>query len=287
MVLGEAGIGKTSLSEALASTAADAGFCVAWGRCTDGEAPAYWPWRQILRALGGNSSHAFAAADGMAARETLFGSVASELEEATISGPTLVVLEDIHWADASSLTLLRFIVGVVPDLPLVLVLTTRDDALELSAVAAETLRELPPAVRRVQLVGLDRTSTEAILQREWPHAAPQFVNEVYQRTSGNPFFVQEVAALRRLQGERAGFAVPPGVAQVLGRRLARLSQATQAVLAVASVIGDEIDPDLIALVAGRAIEDLMHLLEEAVRSRLVVRNGEALAFAHPLVRETL
>jgi hypothetical protein len=97
-------------------------------------------------------------------------------------------------------------------------------SLELTEAAAVALRDLPPAVHRVPLGGLDWKSTEAIVRRVYGgDVSPAFVTEVDDRTGGNPFFVQEVATLRALQGERSGFPVPPGVRQVLGRRLARLS----------------------------------------------------------------
>jgi hypothetical protein len=199
-----------------------------------------------------------------------------------------MVLEDIHWADASSLALLRFVVGVLPDLPLLLVLTARDDPVELTEAAAAALRDLPPAVHRVPLGGLDWKSTEAIVRHVCGEdVSAAFVSEVHDRTGGNPFFVQEVANLRALHGERSGFPVPPGVRHVLGRRLARLSQAAHEILAVGSAVGDELDPDLLALVTAHSPREILALLAEAVQSRLVMRRDDVLVFAHPLVRETL
>src|SRR5688500_4619556 len=81
---------------------------------------------------------------------------------------------------------------------LVVVLTARDDPLELTEAAAVALRDLPPAVHRVPLGGLDRYSAEAIVRRVCGgEVPPGFVAEVHDRTGGNPFFVQEVATLRR------------------------------------------------------------------------------------------
>ena len=288
LVLGDAGIGKTCLTEALAATAADSLITVAWGRCTETEAPPYWPWRQALRTLRATSSHALTADDSHSVRDALFAAVAGELEAATAAGPALVIIEDLHWADASSLALLRFVVGVLPDLPLCIVLTARDDPLELTEAAAIALRDLPPAVHRVPLAGLDGKSTETIVRRICGmEVSPAFVAEVHDRTGGNPFFVQEVATLRALQGERAGFLVPPGVRQVLGRRLARLSQPAHELLAVGSVVSDELDPELLTLVTAHSRAEILALLDEAVRSRLVVPRDDVLVFAHPLVRETL
>ena len=288
LVLGEAGIGKTRLTEAFAAAAAQVGIRVAWGRCTDAESPAYWPWRQLLRALRGTTSLGVTT-DGTGGRDVLFATVANELEQAAAAvGPMVLVVDDIHWADPSSLALLRFVVSVLPDLPAVLVLTARDDPLELSTAAADLLRDLPlgrptDPTWRSGFGQHSRTRSGSV-----GYLAPAaFVTEVHQRTNGNPFFVQEVTNLRLLQGERPGFAVPPGVRQVLGRRLARLSQAAHALLAVSSVIDDELDPELLALMTGRSPEEVVRLLDESERARLLVRREEALVFAHPLIRETL
>lgn len=95
--------------------------------------------------------------DGTGARDMLFASVADELERAAAAdGPLVLIVEDIHWADASSLALLRFVLSVTPDLPVVLMLTARDDPLELTTAAADMLRDLPPYVHRIPLGGLDR-----------------------------------------------------------------------------------------------------------------------------------
>jgi predicted ATPase len=182
LVLGEAGIGKTRLTEAFAAAAAQADIRVAWGRCTDAESPAYWPWRQLLRALDGSTSLGHTT-DGTSGRDVLFATVANELEQvAAAVGPMVLVLDDIHWADPSSLALLRFLVSVLPDLPAVLVLTARDDPLELSTAAADLLRELPPAVQRIPLGGLDSDSTQALVMGVWGIAPAAFVSEVHQRT---------------------------------------------------------------------------------------------------------
>src|SRR5204863_3221236 len=142
--------------------------------------------------------------------------------------------------------------------------------------------DLPPAVQRIPLGGLDSDSTRALVKGMWDVAPATFVSEVHHRTNGNPFFVQEVTNLRLLQGERPGFAVPPGVSQVVGRRLARLSQAAHALLAVSSVIDDELNPEVLALVTGRSPEEVVRLLDEAERARLLARRDERLVFAHPL-----
>ena len=288
LLLGEAGIGKTRLAEALAEAAGARSFLVAWGRCAEGEVPPYWPWRQALRALSGAPSPALTSDQPLATRDALFAAVIEELEAVTRSAPAVVVVEDLHWADDPTLALLRFVAGIVPGLPVVLLVTARDDPLELGETAAATLRDLPPAVDRLLLAGLDRDATEDIVRRICGPGAPDgFVTEVHERTGGNPFFVEEVARLRASHGEQPRFAVPLGVQAVIGRRLARLSQPAHRVLGAAAVAGDELDPEMLAALSQSSVAEVVDLLDEAVRAQLVVERPGRLAFVHALVRETL
>jgi len=94
LVLGDAGIGKTRLTEALAAASAETAMSVAWGHSTQAEAPPYWPWRQVLRSLRGTASHALTADPSHGVRDALFAAVAGAIEGATSAGPALIVLEE-------------------------------------------------------------------------------------------------------------------------------------------------------------------------------------------------
>jgi tetratricopeptide (TPR) repeat protein len=284
VLLGDAGIGKTRLAEAVADLAAARGCAVAWGRCPDGEAPPYWSWRQAFRALGGGADRLFVTTEG-AARAELFASVADALEAATVDRPAVILLEDVHWADASSLALARFIVGTLPGLRALLVMTARDDPIEVSDESAAALAALPPAVLRLPLSGLDVDATAAVVNAIVGDAPPDLLAAVQARTGGNPFFVTEVARLHALRGTDA-IDVPRGVHQVLTRRLAHLSQPAAEVLALAAVAGAP-RAELLAKVAGRPMEEINSLLAEAAAARLLTPTDTGFDFAHDLVRETV
>lgn len=287
LLAGEAGIGKTHLIERLAADAAEAGMTVGWGRCTETESPPYWPWRRALRALPSSRAHPLST-NLPGGRDELFAGVADELEVATATSAAALVIEDIHWADPSSLALLRFVIGTVPDLPLLMVLTARDEPSELTEEAASALRDLPPAVHRLPLTGLDANETGRIVRNLCGEDVPDaYVDDVHQRTGGNPFFVHEVATLRALQGESSGSAIPAGVRQVLGRRLARLSQSAHEVLAAGSVAGHDLDAAVLAPMTNRPLDEVVALLDEAVATRLLVRHEDGVTFVHALVREAL
>lgn len=281
LLLGDAGIGKTTLVEALAVEAA--GFTVGWGRCPDVEMLPYWPWRQALQPLGAAEP---VAGTAPARRPWLFAAVAERLARATATSAALLVVEDVHLADPASLALLRFLVGVLPELRCLLVLTSRDNAVDLGPDAAAVLAALPPVVGRLTLHGLDRADTAALVELVLGRADPPVADAVFERTGGNPFFVQELARLHAATGG-AELGPPAGVQQVLGRRLARLRQQTYDCLTVAAVLGDDVDVAVLADVAQLPVDAVVGAVGEAVDARLVVLDGARLRFAHALVREVL
>jgi predicted ATPase len=290
LVLGEAGMGKSTLAEAAATRARAAGFQVARGWCAAAEMPPYWPWWRISRDLALDDP--FAAGDAGRVdeldRQLLFAAVVEALDAASRREPLLLVVEDVHWADPASLRLLRTVVDAVPALPVALVITCRDDPGEAAPEVRERLAELPTSVRRVELAGLDRAAVATLVARVAGGPAPVAAGDLWARTGGNPFFVREVVRLLLAQGEAGSPVIPAGVREVLGRRLARLSQACHALLSAAAVIGDPIDEAVVAAVSGRDEAAVLGLLDEAARSRLVVYDPlqpRPFRFAHALVRE--
>jgi hypothetical protein len=282
LLLGPAGIGKTTLAEAVAEQARAAGHRVAWGRCPDAEAPPYWPWVTALRDLG--AVPPFAGADAGGGRSALYPAVVDALT-AALPDPGVIVLEDLHWADPASVALLAFVVAALPGLPLLLVLTSRDDPADTSPEVGAALGALPPAVRRIALIGLDleQSATLATQTAGLDLSATQ-QSDLHRRSGGNPFFVIEIARLHAARGS-AG-EVPEGVRAVLARRLARVPNRVLPFLETAAVLGDT-DVDLLAAITGTAPRDVADAMAEAERSGLVLTREGRLSFAHALVRETL
>jgi len=331
LVAGEPGIGKTRLAEEAARRAAAAGMQVAWGRCHEGDgAPAFWPWAQVVRQLSAELAPGQLAAmlgpsaarlgqlmpelaeaapppgpppiaDLGAARFQLNQAVAGLLHRLAEARPLLVVVDDLHWADVPSLSLLAFLAAELKDARLVVVGTYRDVEVVAGQPLAETLGALArePVVERISLGGLDPADVARLIGRTiGGRPAEPLVRAVHDRCGGNPFFITEL--LRLLQSERGLAApdatmaarrdIPVGVRDVLRRRLARLPEQTRTVLMVAAVAGRGFDLDLIEEVTGLEDDPALDAAEAAVLAGLILEDDRAAGryrFAHALVRETI
>jgi len=261
MLAGEPGIGKTRLIEELATLAGNRGALVVLGACYEGgSAPPYWPWTQVIRSLVTEPSDAVLKSlgpragviaelvpeivnlfpdlerapvvDPEQARFRLFDSVASFLSEIAISQPMVVVLDDLHWADRSTLDLLEFIVRDVSAKPLLIVGTYRDMELSSSHPLTRSLATLTRVrgFQRILLQGLDgvevKRLVETISDIELP---PEVIEEILARTEGNPFFVGEVTRdLSREVDDRGDefdalkFRIPDNVREAIGVRLNKI-----------------------------------------------------------------
>ncbi|MGW4134530.1 MULTISPECIES: ATP-binding protein [Amycolatopsis] len=304
LVTGEAGIGKTTLVTGAAEEAKRLGALVLNGSCWDSaSAPGYWPWTQVVRglrrAVGERCWAAMADSaldvllgeargDGAADGFRLYDAVTSVLVAASQDQPVVVVLDDLHWADAASLRLLEFAAQHTWFERLLLIGTYRDVEVEATDHPLRSLMlPLLAKATSVTLTGLEPDEVGTLMART-AGAEPDdaLVAEVHRRTGGNPFFVEQTARLWHSGGSAETIA--PGVADALQRRLSLLPQPVLALLTTASVLGREFHRRLLAGVASAPVPQVDRLLDQAVAARLVVVHGQGrFAFAHDLVRETL
>jgi eukaryotic-like serine/threonine-protein kinase len=326
LLVGEPGIGKTRAAEELATYARVSGARVYWGRCREDEgAPSYWPWVQAIRAyardadpvalawqLGGGAAEVAqlipevaekldiepaTGSDSEEARFRLFDSVTSLLLAAARDRPIAIVLDDLHWADEPSLLLLRFAARELGSSGLLILGTYRDVELGRHHPLARVLGEISglEGSSRIPLKGLSVGAVERYIEMTAGAPAPAGLAEaVQEQTDGNPFFVGEVVRLLASEGKLSSggtlseLEIPQGVREVVGRRLDRLSDETNAALRIAAVIGRDFDGDLVERVADLDREQLMRSANEAIAERLVNDLGnERFSFAHALVRDTL
>ena len=206
--------------------------------------------------------------DAASDRARLFDAVDSLLAQISGNSPLLLVLDDLHWADPATLGLLRWILSSERGGPMLVLGTYRDTDVDrrhpLSQLLADLRRD--PRVERVALRGLEEQAIGALLHDRAGHdAPPEFVTALHDETDGNPFFAEEVVAHLAETGaifQRDGIwttdrtladlGLPEGVRDVVGRRLSRLTEATNDLLSVAAVVGREFDLSTVAAAAGVA-----------------------------------
>jgi AAA ATPase domain len=301
LINGEAGIGKTALLTALARSSASAGALVLSGFCWQGEgAPPYWPWSQVLRTSGLPAAELGAAAwltqpttttaelrtaaEAAHAQFLLFEAVSASLAGLAADRPLVVVLDDLHWADAPSLRLLGFLARSLAGDAVALLGAYRD------AEAPGELHELAASAQQLALPGLDSAQVgELARSLAGAHVPPEVCARLWERSGGNPFFVRELTRLLLAQGsELDQTAVPAGVAETLRRRLARLSTDCMSLLGWAAVAGRDIDPGLLAFAGAVADETVARtLLDEAREAGVVSEAPSGPQFAHDLYREVV
>ncbi|GAA2787887.1 ATP-binding protein [Crossiella cryophila] len=285
LLTGEAGIGKTALAEQVSANASARGFRTRWGASGG---PAFWPWIQVLRQhhgeLGTGGEHPWlrplpaSARPDEYARYRLFDDLAGLL---TADGvPTLVVLDDLHWADEGTVRCLEFLVPQLRSAS-VLVLGTCREAPE---------GELARLGARIELGGLDVGATGSLLGRvTGTEPEPALVAAVHERCGGNPFLATEVARLlRHTTAPVALTAVPSGVRQVTALRLAELSREAVELLCQAAVLGLSVDVAELAELAGIDPPEVWSRLAEPLRRGLIGTQPEqVLRFPHSLLREAV
>ena len=312
VITGEAGIGKTRLISDLADEASTRGVRIFAGRCA--ELDRFRPFVPLAAAFGCTveaedprraavARALRAGAADVSPTTAGFGSIESQVIDAivqlvealAVDGPLLLVLDDLHWADRSTLAGVRAISNELADLPIAFVGTRRphpqnaDLEALLQSLADRPLTELtldalpPDSVAGLAAEVLGRPPSGALLRE-------------LERASGNPFFVIEVIAALLEQGldevERrddgvTGIGVTPSVRVTVLRRIGLLQPSAMALVRRASVLGSAFAVGDLALATGEIASALAPDLEIAVRAGVLVEDGRELRFRHDLLREAL
>jgi DNA-binding SARP family transcriptional activator/tetratricopeptide (TPR) repeat protein len=329
LLAGEPGIGKSRLAAEFARTAHANGAVVLHGRFDETGPGAYQPVLEMLRgwsggaALTGPAQRLGPRAADLAAllpefgvpagptagaglneagteRQRLFDALAALLAELAAGAPLLLVFDDLHWADAPTVQLLRHLVRAPQPRRTMFIGTYCDAELEdrhpLHELIATLRRE--DVLRHVELDGLEHGDVAALMEAHGADAPPSdLVSALHGETEGNAFFVEEV--MRHLRDRPGGLegavdleeaGVPEGVRAVTSRRIGRLPPSARDAVEVASVIGREFDFGLLEALGPLSGDDLVAALDEAVRARVlreVAGRVGRYAFAHALVRATL
>ncbi len=336
LVGGEAGVGKSRLVGEISGEAEARGMRVLTGHCVEMDsAPPYLPYVEMIEqaissprsplalreALGDVGPEIARIAPALRrlfpdiappvelppelARRYLWNSFREFVTRGAQTQPLLLVLEDLHWADGSTLLLTEYLAPLLPEMPVRIIGTYRDDEVDASHPLARVIAQLGRrrlldriSLRRLSFGGV-RSMVEALAGQPPPE---QLVRVIDSETEGNPFFVEELylhlaesGVLLDESGRiRADLAVdeasvPESIRLVVGERLARLSRPTRETLVAAAVTGRVFPPDLVGEVAGVDTDALVDAFDEAEGARLIapVKGEENLAFSHELIRQTL
>ncbi|TCB96859.1 transcriptional regulator [Micromonospora zingiberis] len=305
LVVGEPGIGKTSLAATVSAVATARGVPVVWGHCPDlGQAPPYWLWRQVMRTLtalpGAATSGSARRLDGFtagppdgsvgqvapdpAARFQAYEAVAELVRAAAEPAGLLVVLDDLHAADPDSLLLLRFLAPVLAGTRALVLATLRP--YEHDAALVATVAELArgPGFGQLRLTGLAADAVADLVRQHTgaPPAEP-VVARLVNRTGGNPFFITE---LLRARADPAGTDLPPSIRDTVRLRLGGLPAPARECLALLSVAGHDLDATTMAEVLAMPAETVAEALTGAYTAELVTEaEPGAVRFRHPLFAE--
>jgi ATP/maltotriose-dependent transcriptional regulator MalT len=289
LVGGEAGIGKSRLVEELIARADGATALV--GGCVDlgDDALPFAPFASALREpmkSAGVDDLVMLAAGGSDDRRRLYEAVADLLEHESSTRPIVLVIEDLHWADRSTRELLAFLARALRDVPVLIVATYRSDELHRSHPLRGFIAELSRSVPRVDVPPLSRASVAELLTAlRGSRPSDSEVAEYYDRSDGNPFMLQELAACPDDCG------LPQSLRDVMLLRVDRLEPATRSVLRVAAVIGQDVRHRLLAVVCAEnntADDELDAALRQAVDASILrLVDEHTYTFRHSLLREFL
>ena len=338
MLAGGPGVGKTRLAMEMAEYVSCAGFSYLVGHCYERDEPfPFLPFAEILesglaqalsrddfrRRMGDNAAELAQIAPSLRRvfpdipqplelppaqqRRYLFQSVSEGLANASQTRSYVLILEDLHWADESTLSLLIHLANRVAQLPVVIIGTYRGGYSENNPALVRTLEELiRMGIRPLKLGGLSKDATAQMLgwlsQRQ---TVPEsLVSLIFEESQGYPFFVEEVyrhlieqgkvfdaAGQFRTDVEIDEIDVPENVRLIIGRRLERLDENEKRALTAAAVIGRSFSFKLLTAICEIDVDELFTIVEKAQQMGIIVASSEALekpfTFSHELVRQTL
>ncbi len=336
LVAGEAGVGKTRLVAEIGGEAEARGMRVLTGHCVEMDsAPPYLPYVEMIEqaissprsplalreALGDVAPEIARIAPALRrhypdiappvelppelARRYLWNSFREFVTRGAQTQPLLLVLEDLHWADDSTLLLTEYLAPLLPEMPVRIIGTYRDDEVDISHPLSRVINQLGRrrlldriSLRRLSFGGV-RAMVEALAGQPPPE---ELVRVIDSETEGNPFFVEELylhlAESGVLLDERGRVradlkvteaSVPESIRLVVGERLSRLSGRTREALVAAAVSGRIFALEFVGEVAGMDTDALVDAFEEAEGARLIatVQGDGNLAFSHELIRQSL
>jgi DNA-binding CsgD family transcriptional regulator len=311
LVSGDAGIGKSRLVAEAMQIAERDGFTVLCGQCAEiGDSVPYLPFADAFRTAPPRIEKAIKARPVLSrllpdgggqtqeadwaglTRQQMFGAVLSLLSELAAASPVLLVIEDLHWADATTRHLVTFLARMLHRERVAIIGTYRTDDLDrrhpLRSVVAELLRL--PMVALVELGPLSAAALAEILSNapnlSFPLSAAT-LNSLVERAEGNAYYAEELLTASSC-AEGTDGTLPTGLAELLLSRVERVSDAAQQVLRAAAVAGGGAPDDLVRAASGLPDDAYDEAVREAAGASLLAPDGpDGYRFRHALLREAV
>ena len=308
LVGGDAGVGKSRLVAELMTVAGRNGFTVLCGQCAEiGDSVPYLPFADAFRTAPSHIEQAVKARPVLArllpdggepaegtdpsgmARQQMFGAVLGALAEFAATSPVLLVLEDLHWADATTRHLVTFLARMLRRERVAIVGTYRTDDLHRRHPLGEVVAELGrlPSVALVELGPLPAAALAehlSSLPNGPSRLSAALLGTLVDRAEGNAYYAEELLAA----SSGSSGALPSGLAALLLARVARVSDAAQQVLRAAAVAGRRANDQLVLAASGLDDAGYEEALREVVAHQLLVPDGpDGYRFRHALLREAV
>ena len=323
-IRGEPGIGKSCLASHFAESIKAEEAWVVYGQCHETlGSPPFWPWLQILKnlqladdSLGLSPAAIF---ESLAAEESkqqtspsslftgdsgteqflLFSKIANVLAEYAAQRTLILVIDDLHWADKSSLLLLNHICRKISQQAVLVIGTYRDVEVTRKHPLFESLGEINrlTTLRRISLKGLSEQDVSGYIENTVSEALPpEILKSLYDKTEGNPLFVSEVAKILQQgrdkhDGVQITVEIPEGIQEAIGRRLNQLTGQCNDLLSMAAVIGRRFNLKIIKqLLPEPEQPGVLETLEEAVNQGIIESVPDSISeykFCHVLIRDIL
>ncbi len=294
VVTGSSGVGKTALVRRFAERIGEIGVAVHWGNCREfGRSPPFWPWIQVMRAMGEDDTGAAVLERRPDDPFTMIDGLVESLSRQG-SATRVVVLDDLHNADLGSLELLGQLCSGRDEMPL-LVATTMDlDDLGEEPGRGAAIAKICGAARRLDLTGLDESDIELLVagalgpaDAAASDARRGLVAAFVDRAGGNALHVTGVLDLAVATGVDPELSMLQDLRDVVRHRLDGLPVDARDVLAVGALQGKVFDADVVGAVLDVPIEIVRSRLAEPLRHGLVDDEGMRYRFGHRLVAEVL
>jgi DNA-binding CsgD family transcriptional regulator/tetratricopeptide (TPR) repeat protein len=308
LVGGDAGVGKSRLVAEVMAVAGRSGFTVLCGQCAEiGDSVPYLPFADAFRTAPSHIEQAVKARPVLArllpdggepaqgtdpssmARQQMFGAVLGALAELAATSPLLLVLEDLHWADATTRHLVTFLARMLRGERVAIIGTYRTDDLHRRHPLGEVVAELGrlPSVALIELGPLPAAALAehlSSLPNGPSRLSTALLGSVVSRAEGNAYYAEELLAA----SSGSSGVLPSGLAALLLARVARVSDAAQQVLRAAAVAGRRANDQLVLAASGLDDAGYEEAVREVVTHQLLVPDGpDGYRFRHALLREAV